>query len=185
MKKIVLAAVMLLSSVSMFAQHDAGSLTIQPKVGFNVSNVTKTNGDTRIGVAAGAEAEYQLGDIYSIAVGLLYSGQGNKHTIDMGPLGKPTVTWGLSYVNIPVVANVYVVKNLAVKLGVQPGFCVGKDKADIKTFDLSIPVGLSYEYNNFVLDGRYNFGVTNLAKGFDAKNSVFQITLGYKLPFSR
>ena len=33
MKKIVLAAVMLLSSVSMFAQHDAGSLTIQPKVG--------------------------------------------------------------------------------------------------------------------------------------------------------
>ena len=59
MKKIVLAAVMLLSSVSMFAQHDAGSLTIQPKVGLNVSNVTKTHGDTRIGVAAGAEAEYQ------------------------------------------------------------------------------------------------------------------------------
>ena len=42
MKKIVLAAVMLLSSVSMFAQHEVGSLTIQPKVGFNVSNVTKT-----------------------------------------------------------------------------------------------------------------------------------------------
>lgn len=80
MKKIVLAAVMLLSSVSMFAQQDVGSLTIQPKVGFNVSNVTKTDGNTRIGVVAGAEAEYQLGDIYSIAVGLLYSGQGNKHT---------------------------------------------------------------------------------------------------------
>ena len=41
MKKIVLAAVMLLSSVSMFAQHEVGSLTIQPKVGLNVSNVTK------------------------------------------------------------------------------------------------------------------------------------------------
>ena len=83
MKKIVLAAVMLLSSVSMFAQHEVGSLTIQPKVGLNVSNVTKTHGDTRIGVAAGAEAEYQLGDIYSIAVGLLYSGQGNKQTVDL------------------------------------------------------------------------------------------------------
>lgn len=55
MKKIVLAAVMLLSSVSMFAQQDVGSLTIQPKVGLNVSNVTKTNGDPRIGVAVGAE----------------------------------------------------------------------------------------------------------------------------------
>ena len=185
MKKIVLAAVMLLSSVSMFAQQDVGSLTIQPKVGFNISNVTKTHGDTRIGLAAGAEAEYQLGDIYSIAVGLLYSGQGNKHTIDLGPLGKPTVTWALSYVNIPVVANVYVVKNLAVKLGVQPGFCVAKDKLKANTFDLSIPVGLSYEYKDFVLDGRYNFGVTNIAKGVNTKNSVFQITLGYKLPFSR
>ena len=180
MKKIVLAAVMLLSSVSMFAQHDAGSLTIQPKVGLNVSNVTKTNGDTRIGVAAGAEAEYQLGDIYSIAVGLLYSGQGNKQTVDLGPLGKTSVTWAPSYVNIPVVANVYVVKNLAVKLGVQPGFCVAKDKAEANTFDLSIPIGLSYEYNNFVLDGRYNFGVTNVAKGFNTKNSVFQFTVGYK-----
>ena len=185
MKKIVLAAVMLLSSVSMFAQQDVGSLTIQPKVGFNISNVTKTHGDTRIGVAAGAEAEYQLGDIYSIAVGLLYSSQGNKQTVDLPVLGKASVTWAPSYLNIPVVANVYVVKNLAVKLGVQPGFCVGKDKADIKTFDLSIPVGLSYEYKDFVLDGRYNFGVTNIAKGVNTKNSVFQFTLGYKLPLSR
>ena len=180
MKKIVLAAVMLLSSVSMFAQHEVGTLTIQPKVGLNVSNVTKTNGDTRFGVAAGAEAEYQLGDIYSIAVGLLYSGQGNKQTADLGRLGKASVTWAPSYLNIPVVANVYVVKNLAVKLGVQPGFCVAKDKVKVNTFDLSIPVGLSYEYNNFVLDGRYNFGVTNVAKGVNTKNSVFQFTVGYK-----
>ena len=180
MKKIVLAAVMLLSSVSMFAQHEVGALTIQPKVGFNIANVTKTGGETRIGVAAGAEAEYQLGDIYSIAVGLLYSSQGKKQTVDLPVLGKASVTWAPSYVNIPVVANVYVVKNLAVKLGVQPGFCVAKDKLKANTFDLSIPVGLSYEYNNFVLDGRYNFGVTNVAKGVDTKNSVFQFTLGYK-----
>lgn len=185
MKKIVLAAVMLLSSVSMFAQQEVGSLTIQPKVGLNVSNVTKTHGDTRIGVVAGAEAEYQLGDIYSIAVGLLYSSQGNKQTVDLPVLGKASVTWAPSYLNIPVVANVYVVKNLAVKLGVQPGFCVAKDKLKANTFDLSIPVGLSYEYKNFVLDGRYNFGVTNIAKGVDTKNSVFQFTLGYKLPMSR
>ena len=180
MKKIVLAAVMLLSSVSMFAQHEVGSLTIQPKVGLNVANVTKTGGDTRFAVAAGAEAEYQLGDIYSIAVGLLYSSQGYKQTVDLGPLGKSSVAWAPSYLNIPVVANVYVVKNLAVKLGVQPGFCVAKDKAVANTFDLSIPVGLSYEYNNFVVDGRYNFGVTNVAKGEDPKNSVFQFTVGYK-----
>ena len=92
-------------------------------------------------------------------------------------------------------ANVYVVKGLAVKLGVQPGFNVnGKLKTvinaggqfqaskdvDVKTFDFSIPVGLSYEYQNVVLDARYNWGLTKLQSNFDAKNSVFQVTLGYK-----
>ena len=85
-----------------------------------------------------------------------------------------------------MMANVYVVPGLAVKLGIQPGFMVDKDDAsDVNTFDLSIPVGLSYEYNNFVLDGRYNWGVTKINKNSvkgadDTRNSVFQITLGYK-----
>ena len=57
---------------------------------------------------------------------------------------------------------------------------VAKDKLKANTFDLSIPVGLSYEYKNFVLDGRYNFGVTNISKNGNPKNSVFQFTLGYK-----
>ena len=54
------------------------------------------------------------------------------------------------------------------------------DMDDAKTVDLSIPVGLSYEYSNFVFDARYNFGVTKVADDADSKNSVFQFTLGYK-----
>ena len=51
---------------------------------------------------------------------------------------------------------------------------------EAKTVDLSIPVGLSYQYENFVIDGRYNWGLTKVYDGDDAKNSVFQITVGYK-----
>ena len=50
----------------------------------------------------------------------------------------------------------------------------------VKTFDFSIPVGASYEYQNFVLDARYNIGVTKVIDGLDCRNSVFQLTLGYK-----
>ena len=55
-------------------------------------------------------------------------------------------------------------------------------KLGAKSFDFSIPVGISYEYANFQLDARYNFGVTKVfdVEGSKAKNSVFQITLGYK-----
>ena len=90
-------------------------------------------------------------------------------------------SWTPSYLNIPIMANVYVVKGLAVKLGIQPGFVVEKDDMDnMKTFDFTIPVGLSYEYSNVVLDARYNWGLTKMLDKLDCKNSVFQITLGYK-----
>src|SRR3712207_9501020 len=45
-----------------------------------------------------------------------------------------------SYINVPIMANVYVVNGLAVKLGVQPGFAVDKADSDINTVDFSIPV---------------------------------------------
>lgn len=189
MKKLFLMAVVMLASVASYAQHAVGSVTLQPKVGLNIASLTKSDGaDPRYGVAAGAEFEYQATDIFSVSAGALYSMQGNKYKS-----GKSTVTNKIDYINIPILANVYVVKGLAVKLGIQPGFKVNnevkfaygdkshsEDVDNAKSFDFSIPVGLSYEYSNVVLDARYNFGCTKVADHVDARNSVFQITLGYK-----
>ena len=179
MKKILLTAVVMLASVASYAQQAVGTFTLQPKIGMNVASLTKCDGaDPRIGLAAGVEAEYQATDIFSISAGVIYSMQGNKYE-EKGI----TSTQKLDYINIPILANVYVVKGLAVKLGIQPGFVVDKDDADhMETFDFSIPVGLSYEYQNVVLDARYNWGLTKIydVDKLDSKNSVFQITLGYK-----
>lgn len=182
-------AVVMLASVASYAQQAVGTFTLQPKIGMNVASLTKCDGcDPRIGLAAGVEAEYQATDIFSVSAGLIYSMQGNKAKAE-----GVTQTTKLDYINIPILANVYVTKGLAVKLGVQPAFNVsdkvklsgGKASVEAEdvgaeSFDFSIPVGLSYEFNNVVIDARYNFGVTNIADGGDAKNSVFQFTLGYK-----
>ena len=56
----------------------------------------------------------------------------------------------------------------------------GRLEDAVKGFELSIPVGLSYEISDFVIDARYNFGVTKVLDGDDCKNSVFQFTVGYK-----
>ena len=189
MRKVIIMAVLMLASVATFAQRPVGSLTVQPKIGMNFATLTKADdSESRIGLVAGAELEYQLSDIFSISGGALYSQQGCEWSED-----GSTMTNKLDYINIPILANVYVVKNLAVKVGLQPAFNVNsKQKASkgdasaqdaldgTKTFDCSIPVGLSYEYKNFVIDGRYNFGLTKINKHADSKNSVFQITLGYK-----
>ena len=179
---------MALATVSSFAQQAVGTFTIQPKVGLNLANLTNGEADIRTGVAAGVEFEYQVSDIFSLSAGALYSMQGCKNTIQ-----DVDVTTKLDYINVPILANVYVVKGLAVKLGLQPGFNVSHklsvdkgstsgstDIPGVKSVDLSIPVGLSYEYSNFVFDARYNFGVTKVADDADSKNSVFQFTLGYK-----
>ena len=110
----------------------------------NVASLTKCDGcDPRIGLAAGVEAEYQATDIFSVSAGLIYSMQGNK---------AKEITTKLDYINIPILANVYVTKGLAVKLGVQPAFNVsdkqklsgGKASVEAEdvgaeSFDFSIP----------------------------------------------
>ena len=188
MKKIMLVAALMLSSVATFAQHAVGSFNLQPKVGVSIANVTEFKGtDPRVGVVAGLEGEYQATDIFSVSAGVLYSMQGAKG--NWGNLIDATNR--LDYINVPIMANVYVVKGLAVKLGVQPGFNVSNKLAannratvdnpvKAQSVDVAIPVGVSYEYNNFQLDARYNWGVSKAYKFDKAKNSVFQITLGYK-----
>lgn len=189
MKKVLFAALMMFSSVGAFAQHAVGSFNLQPKIGVSIANLTDMkNSDPRVGLVAGVEGEYQVSDIFSISAGALYSMQGAKANI--GNLIDATNR--LDYINVPIMANVYVVKGLAVKLGVQPGFNVSNKLkvnnldaydnpfAKAQSVDFSIPVGVSYEYSNFQLDARYNLGLTKVFENGKDKNSVFQITLGYK-----
>ena len=76
MKKLFVMAAMVLSSVGAFAQQAAGTTTIQPKVGLNVSTIG--DNDWKAGFAAGAELQYQATDNLGVAVGALYSVQGFK-----------------------------------------------------------------------------------------------------------
>ena len=189
MKKLFLAVVAMMISAATFAQNEVGQLTIQPKVGVNIANITDVDdADPRIGLAAGAEFEYGLTDNIGLSAGVLYSMQGVK-TIIVGD----DCTSKLDYLNVPILANFYVAKGFAVKLGVQPGFKLsskakfkgsgGSKEVDVdgfKSVDLSIPVGVSYQYQNIVFDARYNWGVTNIVEDSDSKHSVFQITVGYK-----
>lgn len=199
MKTWILTILALLTSVVTVAQRREGTFTVQPKVGLNVSTLTdaqKTIGDACFGL----EGEYMITNIFSLSAGVMVSNQGGKYDKD-----GLRYTADLDYANIPIMANVYVLPGLALKAGVQPGFRLkAKMKTDdgtydvdefyklvgmltpgeepkINKFDLAIPVGISYEYNNVVLDARYNLGllkVENLGPAY--YNRVFEVTLGYK-----
>lgn len=185
MKKLMLMAALMLSATMSYAQHAVGTTTIQPKIGLNVATITQDdNADPRIGLVAGAEFEHQIAPRFSLSAGVLYSMQGAKYD---------DATLKMDYINVPILANYYITRGLAIKAGLQPGFNINHKLSgngvsididhtgfDAKTVDLSIPVGLSYEIDNFMIDARYNFGVTEIIEDADSKNSVFQISVGYK-----
>ena len=214
MKKIMMIAAMMVATVTANAQNEVGQITLQPKVGLNIAKITG-GGNTRAGLVAGLEAEYGIAENFGVTVGALYSMQGTKRNDDDSGV-KTSVKFNIDYLNIPILAQYYVIPGLAVKAGVQLGFVV-RNKAKLDTnitglvgfsdegsinefydafkqvpgldipedaklqkFDFSIPVGLSYEYESFVLDARYNIGVSKVIKGYNDRNSVFQLTLGYK-----
>ena len=194
MKKLFFVAVIMMASISAFAQHAPGSLTLQPRIGFSAADFNNTSDtEARVGLVVGPEFEYTLGNRFSLGFGLNYSQQGTK-------IKDTDVTFKLDYLTIPIVANVYLFKGFALKAGIQPGINlsakldaknakVDLDNDEVKAFDLAIPVGLSYEFRNFVLDARYNFGVTKIfdekklptGVDIDSKNLGFQLTLGYKI----
>ena len=198
----MMIAAMMVAAISANAQNEVGQLTLMPKAGINISTITGdgVNKKSKVGLVAGIEAEYGISEKFGLQFGLLYSMEGCKSDAVVAAgegasaFRAEGVKWNLDYINIPIMAQYYVVKGLAVKAGIQPAFNVrgkwsvdgnsGKMKdigMEPKAFNFSIPVGLSYEYQNFVLDARYNIGVTKLVKDADqGRNSTFAITLGYK-----
>lgn len=196
MKKLFMIAAMMVATLSVSAQQ-AGQMFIKPMVGGTLATHVGDVDDTKfkIGLVGGAEFGYNINETFGITAGLLYSMQGTKvKNIDDA--------WNMDYINIPVLANVYIAPGLALKAGPQIGFLTRAKVDDIdfkkvcNTVDFSIPIGASYEFSDFVIDFRYNIGVTNvfknkktLADDFEiesdqkARNSVMMLTLGYKIPF--
>lgn len=200
MKKfMMMVAVALMTATSMNAQS-AGSMFLKPMAGATLATYTSADDSKmRFGVAGGAEFGYHVAEPFAVTAGLLVAMQGSNYKDNNIYKDYSTTT---TYLNIPILGNYYIIPGLAVKAGLQPGFLLSskvKNKTNVagvwveeehtgtdglKKFDLSIPLGLSYEISDFVIDARYNLGLTKVFDIVDSKNSVIMLTVGYKIPLS-
>ena len=194
MKKMMMMLIMATVALTASAQNtlrDNGTFTLQPKVGIGIgilSGEWKTaagvDNKSRVGLVAGVEGEYYATEWLGLALGVNYAQQGWKFKGD-----NLDETTKLDYLNVPLTGNFYVAKGLALKTGFQFGFLMSAKvegdnvKDACEKLNLSIPLGISYEYSDFVLDLRYNLGLNKTNKadnGNKARSDLFQITLGYK-----
>lgn len=107
-----------------------------------------TNFDYDGGAVVGIEAEYRFQKSFSISFGI--QGLTDFDNEEVG-------------ISCPLLLNYYPIKNFDIKCG----------------YDLLgwAPIGLSYDYKNFVIDIRYCIDV------FDIEDSCFVPTIGYRLKF--
>ena len=241
MKKVLFVCLFALFTVLSYAQRPQGHISIIPKVGLDIANLSgneiyylnsqnssqqksmKSKYNTRF--AGGVDVEYQILPMSSISLGAFYSQQGcrfpdcqmatdkNTNVAESHQLeGFEKYREKLDYIQVPLLFNQYVAEGLAVKVGVQMGFLTSakvsytlnditldKDgtvtseiktnmetniKKTLRTTDLTIPIGASYEYQNVILDLRYNFGIKSIYKEKDMpneKNNFLLFTVGYRL----
>ena len=224
MKKIMTMVVAaMLATVSVNAQQEVGSFTIQPHIGGTAGmmtnadiapkaiSVAKLDKTPNGGSMAGVEFEYQLAKSFSLAAGVNYMQAGTAwKDINHDGVKFKDMKVETSYVTVPVVANVYLCKGLALKSGVQFAFLTDAKtkfteetsigdltkktemdtscKDQFNKFDVSIPVGISYEFKvPIVIDLRYNIGLLKVNKvdnlfgnNGDSRSHTCTLTVGYK-----
>jgi len=183
MKRIMMFAITMMMAFAAFAQKSPGTLTLYPRVGMSFSKFAGGNVDAKFktGFTAGAELQYQLSDIIALSGGVIYSEQGTK----FGSIeGIDDLEIKHNDINVPLLCVFTTKYGFSLKTGLQPEFRVS-DKFDkvLNEVNLSIPVGIAYEYRNFCLDLRYNFGLTHIYKdqsSYDqSRNGTIMLTLGY------
>ena len=194
MKKLLTIIATAFIALSVSAQSEAGSFTLQPNVGFTYTTATGDWGkgtDGAFALTAGVEGMYMVNDKFGAALGVNLTGYNTSVETR-----KDDVIYSNYYFNFPVTANYYVAPGLAVKAGIALnllatakiddydeydfGFKSLKVKDMYKSTFFTVPVGVSYEFNSFVFDARYNIGISKVAKDDDGSFNALTFTVGYK-----
>ena len=226
MRRLFLLSLFVLSVFAVQAQPKWGTWSVVPHVGVSFANLTNdavhvadnriSHSQTRIGFSGGADVYYQLTDKLALSGGVAYTQAGCNFKDVPADLSARSGTvfhdsyFNLGYVEVPLLAHVYVSKGLAFSVGCQPSFLTkatshtemqgyetdGKggikyDKTEVSEGDaktlfkktaFSIPVGISYEYENVMLTARYNIGLSKVYDHDidDCKNKIITVSVGYK-----
>lgn len=155
------------------------------------------NYENRTGFHGGAFFLVKAGKI-GIQPEVIFSQQGSKVEID-----SKSFESNFSYINIPVMLKLYTIAGINIQAGPQFGFVTSAEapireqleyrvedvKDDMKSSDLTLGLGLGWDLPfGLTIDARYNLGLSkiyddapNPQQSTDAKNQVFQLSLGYKL----
>lgn len=194
MKKAIVMGIIALAGMQLSAQENTkneGNFGI--KGGLNHSTVTKGDfdegPDPRTSFHIGFFSEIPLiGNVLSLQPEFIYSRQGFENNFSF--LGNNyKTTYKIDYINVPILAKIHLGKALSIEAGPQFGLKINENVEtnnsetvtnDVKPFDTAIAAGLSLNFDTMFISGRYTYSLNEVVENSNAKNSVFQIGIGFK-----
>ncbi|WP_034247243.1 porin family protein [Aquimarina atlantica] len=169
--------------------------------GVNISNLSDSNLETKSGVYIGALLNIRFSELYALQPEIGYSNQGGNTKFATGSDVE------IHYLSISA-TNKFFVKNTGLHFLIAPGIdfdvddtpvgIVNRDEGNDVTFvDVSIAVGLGYEFKNGIgIEARYkrgtldvfdgdfhNFSQQSIYKEKNQFNEVLQVGISYRFNF--
>jgi len=170
--------------------------------GINFTNLTSNdllyNEKYKTGFQIGAFVEIPFGEKFSLQPKILYSTQGFKGIVPIVYIPYPGAPepepiygkYKLDYIKIPVMAKIYLIKNLSLEIGPSFNFLINDElkfnsykKTDLaNNFEFGGEIGLSYKIKSrFITNANYFRGFSDVSKSDleEPKNYGFMIGIGY------
>jgi opacity protein-like surface antigen len=165
----------------------------------NTKSSATANYENRTGFHGGAFVLIKTAKI-GFQPEIVFSQQGSKVEIN-----KESFESNFTYVNVPVILKLYTVAGINIQAGPQFGFITNAEapiqdqlnpgsyeiedvKDKMKSSDFTVALGVGWDLPfGLTLDARYNLGLSKIyddapsQQTEDAKNQVFQFSVGYKL----
>jgi len=199
-KIFLILPILILSAFVSNAQSDQTGI----RGSLNLSNlyVDEVNDEnTKPGFAVGVYFRKSLSDQVSIQPEINYSLKGSQINYDGGVFtGSGKYRYNLSYIEIPVLANIHVGESLYFSAGPYIATLISAkvkdvdgdgsvnsveeyDRDDFNTFDYGVAAGIGFDFPTGTAGLRYNYGLVDIApdgNGLDnGKNSVLQFFIGF------
>jgi len=189
-----------------FFSAEAQVVKVGLKGGINTSNIISNIDNTQLtlGFQAGGMISFDFIPKVTIQPEILYSLQGTGFDTDSDDF---TYRWDLHYLQVPVLAKIYLTDNLNIQVGPSFNFLLGASSAgnldsgfdflddligdfttgdindSFSNADIAAILGIGYDINKFTIALRYNLSLTNIndIENDDEKwrNQVINLSLGY------
>ena len=172
------------------------------KGGVNFATLTGDDADDldikmRTGFHLGVLAEFMISEKFGIQPEVLYSTQGGKADMNFfdDVLGNVDAELKLEYITVPVMLKYFVAPGFSLEAGPQLSFLSKSEveakfqgetetedmKDDTESFDFGAAFGVGYGLpQGFLVQARYVMGFSDVYTDSDARNSVIQLSVGWK-----